>query len=66
MVTWTFDLIALIVGFFIGMIVGGLLYCTSEMRDGGAWAKGFYDGCPLKDTLPLLKPQKEEKNDADK
>lgn len=36
MVTWTFDLLALIVGFLIGMCVGGLLYCTVEMRDGGS------------------------------
>lgn len=66
MVTWTFDLLALIVGFLIGMCMGSLLYCTLEMRDGGSYAKGLYDGCNLKDTLPPLKPQKEEKNDADK
>lgn len=60
MVTWTFDLFALIVGFILGMFVGGLLYCTIQMRDGGSWAQGFYAGCDLKHNLPLLKQQKEK------
>ena len=62
MVTWTFDLLALIVGFFIGMVVGCLLYCTIEMRDGGSWAKGFFDGCDFKYKFPLQKPQKEDED----
>lgn len=66
MVTWTFDLFALIAGFLIGMLVGGLIYCTVEMRSGGAWAKGFYDGCDFRDNiLPRLKQQKKDDNKTD-
>lgn len=65
MVTWTFDLFALIVGFLIGMFVGALLYCTIEQRSGGAWSKGFYDGCDFQDNiLPRLKQQKKDEHES--
>lgn len=47
MVTWTFDLVAILVGFLAGSIVGSLVVLLVEVRDGGAWSKGFYEGCDL-------------------
>ena len=41
MVTWTSDLVALSVGFFIGVIIGGFAFLIIETRDGGNWCKGF-------------------------
>lgn len=51
MVTWTFDLMALCVGFFVGMLIGGILSAIIETRDGGAWSKGFYEGCDLRHKI---------------
>lgn len=55
MVTWTFDLLALLVGIIIGMVIGGLAFTLIEMRDGGSWSKGFSDGFDLKGNLCDLK-----------
>lgn len=74
MVTWTFDLAALLIGFAVGFLVGGLLSVFVEMRDGGAWAKGFFEGCKKGALISYLeheeermrgltKPQKEMKTD---
>lgn len=51
MVTWTFDLVALIIGFFLGMFAGAFISLYVEMRDGGAWEKGFSAGFDLKHKL---------------
>ena len=51
MVTWTFDLMALVIGFCVGMFVGGILFAIMETRDGGAWSKGFYEGCDLRHKI---------------
>jgi hypothetical protein len=59
MVTWTFDLMALCVGFFVGMLVGGILSVIIETRDGGAWAKGFFEGCDKKFLINYLENEKE-------
>lgn len=48
MVTWTFDLLALFIGFSVGFLIGGLLFAIIETRDGGAWSKGFFEGCEKK------------------
>ena len=74
MVTWTFDLVALLIGFAVGFLLGGLLCISVEMRDGGAWAKGFFEGCKKGALISYLeheeermrglaKPQKEMKTD---
>lgn len=74
MVTWTFDLLALSIGFIVGILVGGLLFAYMEMRDGGAWDKGFFEGCEKGALISYLehekermrgltKPQKEVKTD---
>jgi hypothetical protein len=54
MVTWTFDLTALIVGFIAGLFVGALGCCLIEMRDGGSWSKGFSEGFNVKCTVEKL------------
>ena len=77
MVTWTFDLLALFIGFTVGLLFGGLLFAFMEMRDGGAWAKGFFEGCEKEAMISYFehekermrgsaKPQKEVKQYADK
>ena len=75
MVTWTFDLMALVIGFCVGMFVGGMLFVIMETRDGGAWSKGFFEGCEKRALMSYLehekermcgftKPPKEDKDDA--
>lgn len=75
MVTWTFDLMALVIGFCVGMFVGGILFVIIETRDGGAWSKGFFEGCDKQFLINYLenekermrgftKPPKEDKDDA--
>lgn len=59
MVTWTFDLCALLIGFAVGFLLGGLLFAVIEMRDGGAWAKGFFDGCKKEALISYLENEKE-------
>ena len=59
MVTWTFDLLALFIGFAVGFLLGGLLFAFMEMRDGGAWAKGFFEGCEKKALMSYLEHEKE-------
>lgn len=51
MVTWTFDLVAVIAGFWIGVLTGSLLALLIETREGGAWSKGFYEGCDLRHKI---------------
>lgn len=64
MVTLTFDLAALLVGFFIGVIIGGFAFLIIEMRDGGNWGKGFYDGCNLKSIVERLERLVEAKKEG--
>jgi len=59
MVTWTFDLFALFIGFVIGVVVGMLLFCFIELRDGGSWSKGFMDGCKMERFLENITKDKE-------
>ena len=59
MVTWTFDLVALLIGFAVGFLAGGLLFCLVEMMDGGAWSKGFFDGCKREALISYLEHEKE-------
>lgn len=61
MVTWTFDLTALFVGFCVGMLAGGILFVIAEMRDGGAWSKGFFEGCDKRALINYLESEKKGK-----
>ena len=60
MVTWTFDLVALLIGFAVGFLLGGIIYILVEMRDGGQWAKGFFEGCDKEALISYLEHEKEE------
>ena len=60
MITWTFDLTALFIGWAVGMLMGVLVVVLSEMRDGGSWSKGFFDGCDKKHLIDYLNREKEE------
>ena len=64
MVTLTFDLAALLVGFIIGMIVGALVALYVMMRTGGSWSSGFNDGCHLKCIVERLEKLVETKKEA--
>lgn len=66
MVTWTFDLVALFIGFLVGFLVGGLFIAFIEMRDGGAWSKGFFEGCKAKALISYLEHEKERMRDVTK
>ena len=66
MVTWTFDLVALLIGFAVGFLLGGLLFISVVMRDGGAWAKGFFEGCEKKALISYLEHEKERMRDLAK
>lgn len=59
MVTWSFDLVALLVGVAIGMLIGIIIVCVGEMREGGGWSKGFFDGCEAKYLINYLNQEKE-------
>ncbi len=60
MVTWTFDLLALFIGWAVGMLTGCAIVALVELRDGGAWSKGFFDGCDKKHLIDYLNREKEE------
>lgn len=60
MVTWTFDLVALFIGWAVGMLMGGILVLLLGMRDGGAWSKGFFEGCDKRFLINYLNQEKEE------
>lgn len=65
MVTWTFDLVAFVVGFIVGVIIGLLSFLIAEWRDGGSWSKGLYDGCRLKYIVEKLEKIVEAKREGD-
>jgi hypothetical protein len=60
MITWTFDLTALFIGWAVGMLMGVLVVALSEMRDGGSWSKGFFEGCDKEFLINYLNREKEE------
>ena len=59
MITWTFDFVALFIGWAVGMLMGGISFAVMEMRDGGAWSKGFFEGCDKKFLISYLDREKE-------
>ena len=48
MVTWTFDLTALLVGIAVGIMLGGLITMFTEFYEGGSYDIGFRDGFDLR------------------
>lgn len=60
MITWTFDLLALFIGWAVGMLMGVFIAVVCEMRDGGAWGKGFFEGCDKQFLISYLNREKEE------
>ena len=54
MVTLTFDLTALFVGFVIGMFIGAFVCAFTLLKDGASWSSGFNDGCGLKNIVERL------------
>ena len=63
MITWTFDFVALVVGWTIGMLMGAVITMLIEMRDGGAWDKGFFEGCDKKYLIDYLEREKKRMRD---
>lgn len=63
MVTWTFDAMALIVGIFIGLFLGGGVLCFVIWKD-GSWDRGFSEGWNAKHDYLKMK-EREEKHDTD-
>ncbi len=59
-VTWTFDLLALFIGWAVGMLMGCALVIFAEAHDGGAWSKGFFEGCDKQFLINYLNREKEE------
>lgn len=66
LITWTFDLTALFIGWVVGMLMGVLVVALSEMREGGSWSKGFFQGCDAQFLINYLKREKEEMKNARK
>lgn len=60
MVTWTFDLTALLIGFVVGILLGGIISLLVAMRDGGAWSVGFFAGCDAKHIIEFLNREKKD------
>ena len=60
-VTITFHPLELVVGLFIGICIGLLVFCLVEMRNGGSWSQGFNDGCECKRWVDEIRKEKEER-----
>ena len=44
MITLSIDLAALVIGLLIGAILGAVIVLWAELRDGGAWDRGYHTG----------------------
>lgn len=65
MVTWTFDLVALIVGFIVGFMVGALIVIFFEFpmeHDSAEWGRGYKAGA---ETVKEVYTRAKEDSDAD-
>ena len=60
MVTWTFDLVTMLVSLFVGFLLGMGLFLLIEWRDGGAWDKGFSAGFEAKKAIERLDKLRKE------
>jgi len=63
MVTWTFDLLALIVGVVLGVLVMGTIFLIMYLHDGGAWSIGFSEGYEAKRFVEKLQESKKKKEE---
>ena len=67
MVTWTFDLVALIVGFIVGFMVGALIvacWISNDERFASEWNEGYRRGTEVTQMI-YMKGREDEKNDSD-
>lgn len=60
MVTWTFDLTALIVGVILGAFLMGTIFLIVYLRDGGAWDIGFSEGFKARSFVEKMKESKKK------
>lgn len=64
MVTWTFDLVALIVGFLVGLLVGALIVIFFEFpleHDSAEWGRGYKAGA---ETVKEIFTKDKKKDDG--
>ena len=64
MVTWTFDLVALIVGFIVGLMVGALIVLFAEFpmeHDLAEWGRGYRAGA---ETVKEIFTKDKKKDDG--
>lgn len=59
MVTWTFDLLAFVVGAVVGTFFAGFIVCFVEMRD-KSWDDGFSSGFDAKKFVEELEKSKKK------
>lgn len=68
MVTWTFDLVALLIGFMLGVLVGGLvsLWITIRLDDEengmNEWNNGYRKGTETMEKI-YMKGKEDKKNE---
>lgn len=64
MVTWTFDLVAMIVGFLVGLMVGALIVLFAEFpleHDSAEWGRGYKAGA---ETVKEIFTKDKKKDDG--
>lgn len=44
MITLSIDLAAFVIGLIIGIMFGAVIVLWGELRDGGAWDRGYHAG----------------------
>lgn len=67
MVTWTFDLVALIVGFIVGFMVGALIivcWISNDEHFASEWNEGYRKGTEVM-KMTYMQGRGGEKNDSD-
>ena len=64
MVTWTFDMMALIVGILIGFFLGGCVICFVMWKD-GSWDRGFSEGWNAKHDYLTWQAKEGEHDETD-
>lgn len=44
MITLSIDIVALMIGLIVGILFGAVIVLWAELRDGGAWDRGYHSG----------------------